>query len=91
MDQLIDYSASVENVFAKTAALLLPELGLLILVACRHPHRLRMASWIPDWSQNSSLFSSGARYMGVMPRDRLEAHLLQPSTINIPDTLCVQG
>lgn len=55
MDQLIDYTKCVKEVFSKLIELLLPWVGLRLLVATRHPHNLRMASWVPDWSQNLPL------------------------------------
>ncbi|CAI9627806.1 unnamed protein product [Alternaria burnsii] len=55
MDHLIEYTQSVEECYTQVAAFLLPVLGLGLLTAIRHPHHKKMASWIPDWSQNLPL------------------------------------
>jgi hypothetical protein len=56
MDYLIDYIQSLEHCFTEVARFLLPVLGLRLLVAARFPHNRDMSSWIPDWSQNFSLY-----------------------------------
>lgn len=53
LDALTDYTRSVEHTFALVAQGLLSAIGLLMLAAIRHPHGRKMASWIPDFSQNS--------------------------------------
>ena len=55
LDHLIDYTRSVEDTFQRVATYLLPVIGLRIFSATRHPHKLDMASWIPDWSQTLPL------------------------------------
>lgn len=55
MNRLIDYTRSVEECFTDVATFLLPVLGLRLLSAARHPHRRKMPSWIPDWSQTLPL------------------------------------
>ena len=48
LDQLVDYSRSIERVFNDVTMLLLPRARLGLLLAVRHPHTLKMPSWIPD-------------------------------------------
>ncbi|KAH3938898.1 hypothetical protein HBH53_243200 [Parastagonospora nodorum] len=68
MDHLIDYAATTEQTFLKTALFLLPEIGLHLLTANRHPHNMRMPSWIPDFSQTSPLDSwSPYKKIGNVP------------------------
>lgn len=55
MDRLIDYSKSVEHVFAEFARNLFSRIGIYILRLTRHPHSRTMASWMPDWSQNTHI------------------------------------
>jgi len=57
MDHIIDYNATKEQTFVKTALFLLPSIGLHLLTANRHPHDLHMPSWIPEFSQSSPLDS----------------------------------
>jgi hypothetical protein len=52
---LINYDQSLEECFTQVAILLLPVLGPRLLLANRHPHKLEMPSWVPDWSQNLPL------------------------------------
>jgi hypothetical protein len=40
-------------VFSDITMLLLPCVKLWLLLAVRHPHTLKMPSWMPDWSGNS--------------------------------------
>ena len=54
LDQLIDYSRSIERVFNDVTMLLLPRVRLWLLLAVRHPHTLKMPSWMPDWSGKST-------------------------------------
>jgi hypothetical protein len=54
LDQLIDYSRSIERVFKDVTMLLLPRVRLWLLLAVRHPHTLEMPSWMPDWSGKST-------------------------------------
>lgn len=55
LEALIDYNRTTEETFTDTAMYLMSEIGLLLLIASRHPHELKMPSWIPDWSQNLPL------------------------------------
>ncbi|TPX12860.1 uncharacterized protein E0L32_006740 [Thyridium curvatum] len=55
MDCLIDYSKSVEEVFAEFAGILFSRIGVQMLCLSRHPHNRAMASWMPDWSQNTPI------------------------------------
>lgn len=55
IDPLISYKQTLEQCFTKVALFLLPVIGLRILTAVRHPHKMDMPSWIPDWSQNLPL------------------------------------
>jgi hypothetical protein len=55
IDFLINYNQSVEQCFIQVARYLMEALGARILAAIRHPHNRKMPSWVPDWSQNSSL------------------------------------
>jgi len=70
MNHMIDYRKSVEELFSKLAGIFLTWLGLRLLVAARHPHNRRMASWVPDWSQNS-------------PLERLQFQHLDSSSLNV--------
>jgi len=55
----VDYAKSVEEVFVEAALLLLSHIGLRLLGAARHSHKLDMSSWIPDWSQSLPINSTG--------------------------------
>jgi hypothetical protein len=55
MDQLVNYTQSVEECYTHVAMFLLHALGPRLLTAVRHPHDKKMPSWIPDWSQNHPL------------------------------------
>ncbi|KAI4941900.1 hypothetical protein J4E91_010450 [Alternaria rosae] len=57
IDYLIDYTQSLEELFEHVAEFLLPVLGIRILAATRHPHKLDMPSWMPDWSKTLPLQS----------------------------------
>ncbi|KAI0438079.1 HET-domain-containing protein [Xylaria telfairii] len=50
--RLADYSREVESIFHEFALLFLPDGGLSLLWMIRHPHKRRMPSWVPDWTQN---------------------------------------
>lgn len=54
LDQSIDYSRSIERVFNDVTMLLLPRVRLWLLLAVRHPHTLKLPSWMPDWSGKST-------------------------------------
>ncbi|KAH4059143.1 hypothetical protein HBI24_242860 [Parastagonospora nodorum] len=81
MDYLIDYTASTEQIFIKTAMCLLPRIGLHLLITGRHPHSLSMPSWIPDFSQTSPL-DSWTPYKSIGE---------VPSSFTVSDEVCVSG
>jgi hypothetical protein len=70
LNSLIDYKQSVEDCFTQVATFLLPVLGLRLLLAVRHPHRLKMPSWAPDWSQSLPLY--GEECSDITPADELK-------------------
>jgi hypothetical protein len=70
MNHIIDYRKSVEELFSKLAGIFPTWLGLRLLVAARHPHNRRMASWVPDWSQ-------------ISPLERLQFQHLDSSSLNV--------
>ncbi|KAF2635552.1 HET-domain-containing protein [Massarina eburnea CBS 473.64] len=55
IDPLINYAQTLEQCFTRGALFLLPVIGPRILTAVRHPHRMDMPLWIPDWSQDLPL------------------------------------
>ena len=57
VEALVDYDQPVEKVFTDFAKYMTPFLGPWLFLAARHPHRLEMPSWVPDWSQNNAISS----------------------------------
>jgi hypothetical protein len=66
LDKFVDYSWSVETLFKKVTMFLLPCVKIWLLLAVRHPHTLKMPSWMPDWSGNSD--PNDTWYDGAVPR-----------------------
>jgi len=55
LEALIDYERSVEELFIDIATFLLSHIGPWLFLANRHGHKLKMPSWAPEWSQNTSI------------------------------------
>ncbi|KAJ9613100.1 hypothetical protein H2200_003041 [Cladophialophora chaetospira] len=70
LSEFIDYRRSVESIFESVTLFLLPRVKLLVLLAQRQPHKLKMPSWIPDWSETSRTHRKW--YLGSIPDEESE-------------------
>ncbi|CAM1503162.1 Fc.00g079380.m01.CDS01 [Cosmosporella sp. VM-42] len=74
LENLVDYSMSVEDIFEKFLLLLLADVGLIGLSLMRRPHSLEMPSWVPDWSQHTDRTSTIFDGLVYFPEIKLSNH-----------------